>query len=469
MSTSREDVSAPAYILGIDLGTTSVKAALIDSDTKEIVSTASSETGAGVSSEIGPQGNEQDTSKIIRACSACVSGLPRDNLVKVRSIGVSGQMHGCVLWKSGNGWSNTGTSGYDTDKCSHLVTWQDQRCSSEFLASLPAPKSHLRLATGHGCATLFWLQRNRPEVIQEYDCAGTIQDFLVTMLCNLQKPLMSVQNAASWGYFDTINKVWNIEVLSEAGFPVHLLPDVKIPGVEAGHLESSWCGIPKGIPVGVALGDMQCSILPSLKIETDAVLNISTSAQLSFKMPRNFIPPHSEPGSAIEYFPYFNDSYLAVAAALTGGNALATLVKMLQQWMHDLGHETPQAQIYDKLLSSAQETKETDLVISPTLFGERHLPNQRASVTNITTENVSLGHLSRAACHGIISNLHDMMSRDFLVKSGVNRIVGSGSALTRNKVLQQEIESIFDLPLLYGQGGDAAVGAALTRTMKFTD
>lgn len=44
---------------------------------------------------------------------------------------------------------------------SHLVTWQDGRCSSGFLASLPQPESHLNVATGFGCATIFWLLKNR--------------------------------------------------------------------------------------------------------------------------------------------------------------------------------------------------------------------------------------------------------------------------------------------------------------------
>lgn len=44
---------------------------------------------------------------------------------------------------------------------SHLVTWQDGRCSSGFLASLPQPESHLSVATGFGCAVIFWLLKNR--------------------------------------------------------------------------------------------------------------------------------------------------------------------------------------------------------------------------------------------------------------------------------------------------------------------
>lgn len=44
---------------------------------------------------------------------------------------------------------------------SNLITWQDGRCNSGFLASLPKPASHLSVATGFGCATIFWLLKNR--------------------------------------------------------------------------------------------------------------------------------------------------------------------------------------------------------------------------------------------------------------------------------------------------------------------
>lgn len=68
-----------------------------------------------------------------------------------------------------------------------------------------------------------------------------------------------------------------------------------------------------------------------------SVLNISTSAQLTFAMPADFKPPDSpHPHSSISYFPYFDSSYLAVAASLNGGNVLATFVEMLTGWMKEL-------------------------------------------------------------------------------------------------------------------------------------
>jgi len=44
---------------------------------------------------------------------------------------------------------------------SQLITWQDGRCSADFLSSLPKPDSHLSVATGYGCATIFWYMKHR--------------------------------------------------------------------------------------------------------------------------------------------------------------------------------------------------------------------------------------------------------------------------------------------------------------------
>lgn len=72
----------------------------------------------------------------------------------------------------------------------------------------------------------------------------------MAMLCNLDHPIMSVQNAAGWGYFNTCVAEWNSDILQEAGFPTHLLPHVVKSGAIAGTLDRPWYGIPSGTPVG---------------------------------------------------------------------------------------------------------------------------------------------------------------------------------------------------------------------------
>lgn len=53
---------------------------------------------------------------------------------------------------------------------------------------------------------------NSPEFLKSYDTAGTIHDYVVAMLCGLARPLMSDQNAAGWGYFNTRSQSWNLEM-----------------------------------------------------------------------------------------------------------------------------------------------------------------------------------------------------------------------------------------------------------------
>lgn len=200
------------YVLGIDLGTTTVKVALLERCQRGILKTLSRETKACVHSDVGSLGNEQDPQKILTALQFCVSGLPKEDLLRVKGVAVSGQMHGVILWRDGEGWNRNQYGRYEVGQTSQLFTWQDCRCTADFLAGLPAPKSHLKLASGLGCVTLIWLARNRPELLQQYDKAGTIQDLVVAMLCGLSTPVMSVHNAASWGYFDTVTKSWNKEM-----------------------------------------------------------------------------------------------------------------------------------------------------------------------------------------------------------------------------------------------------------------
>ena len=62
--------------------------------------------------------------------------------------------------------------------------------------------------------------------------------------------------------------------LTAEEFPVDLLPSVVEPGTVIGHTATVWHRIPKGTPVLVAMGDLQCSTLSALPGSQDAgVLN----------------------------------------------------------------------------------------------------------------------------------------------------------------------------------------------------
>ncbi|XP_028839263.1 sedoheptulokinase isoform X2 [Denticeps clupeoides] len=394
-----------------------------------------------------------------------MSSLPREKLRNVVCVGVSGQMHGIMLWRAMAGCEWYGADAgrmFRPKDVSQLITWQDGRCSDDFLSALPQPDSHISLATGFGCTTIFWLLRHQPAYLQQFGVAGTIHDYVVSMLCGLENCVMSVQNAAGWGYFNTVTGRWNLDILRPAAFPLHLLPEPVDAGALAGRTFSVWHGIPAGTPVGAALGDFQCSVYSCMSSRDDAVLNVSTSAQLTFAMPPDFTPGSvPDARSAVSYFPYFDGSYLAVAAALNGGNAVAAFVGMLNEWMKEFGLELSESSIYSRLIQSALQQSSTDLRVTPTILGERHDSARLGLVCNISPANLSLGHVTRALCRGILDNVAAMMPAHMLQEVGVKRIVGSGSALSRNEVLRQEVERAFPLPVVYGRDVDSAVGVAM--------
>ncbi|CAH1802058.1 unnamed protein product [Owenia fusiformis] len=460
-------------VLGIDIGTTSIKVALVDTSGNQVIAEATRNTEANIQTSQDREylANEQDVQKIIISLQICLSALPKHDLLDVKHIGICGQMHGVLLWQRNGAWKhNAQYKRFDIEckSTSNLVTWQDGRCDEAFLSTLPSPESNCPISTGYGCATLFWLQRHSRETIQSYDCAGTIQDFVVAMLCNLHNPVMSEHNAASWGYYNTSSQSWNTAILERAGFPTPLLPDVVSPGTEVGRLQRDWYTIPQGASVHVALGDMQCSIYSCLKRDNDAALNISTSTQLAYCMPDGFVPPNKDVAEVnpVTHVPYFEGRFIAVAASLTGGNALAAFVKMLQQWIHDLGiNGIPQSEIWNKVTSLGETSPDTNLNIKPTLYGERHDPNHNASVEGITTGNIGLGSVYRALCKGVINNLYSMMSRDDLRAASIDRVIGVGTALSKNPALGREFETLYDVKVVSGGGADAATGVALA-TMK---
>ena len=101
----------------------------------------------------------------------------------------------------------------------------------------------------------------------------------------------SDQLAASWGYFNTVKSQWNTDIIEPCGFPVKMLPEVLASEKDAGVLSHNWFDIPSGTPIGVALGDLQCSVRSTLiDSDTDAVLNVSTSAQMAFVKKPPFHP-----------------------------------------------------------------------------------------------------------------------------------------------------------------------------------
>lgn len=119
--------------------------------------------------------------------------------------------------------------------------------------------------------------------------------------------------------------------------------------------------------------------------------------------------------------------------------------------------------IWTTLIQKASEkSSNTGLTIVPTIFGERHLPLQTASVMGITSDNLDLGSIFKSMCSGIVANLCDMMPPSYLKQNGITRLIGTGSVITRNPIIKQEVEMQYGiLDTVFGESCDSAAGVAI--------
>ncbi|KAK0146210.1 Sedoheptulokinase [Merluccius polli] len=435
----KDVVGAGEYVLGVDIGTTSVKAVRWSGGGSRSISHAALAHCCGRRrSHSGLQTTNRRLAQLYQLLTDASPSCQR-RLVHVSSIGVSGQMHGVVLWKPKTGkemllciWAVIGRTetlrGQGHQSVGHLAGWPLQQ-------SLPVLASHTELTPGRGpgfgCATIFW-----PEFLSDFSVAGTIQDYVVCMLCGLDRCVMTPHNAASWGFFNTTTSQWNTEMGCHGGPPMLCLLRMTARRMQVSDL-----------------------LLPSAQHKH--------LGQLTYAMPGDFRPPDAPvSGSPVSYFPFFDESYLAVAASLNGQRP---------------GHFCRNAQFMDERLGvcflswdlfypiqnvpcvpsssflcrcGAQrpggEPRPAGRETPPTAPGRRgqHLCRQPL-----------LGHVIRALCRGILDNLTSMMPW-CSAGGGGEGVVGQRQRSLCNAVLREEAEGLH-CPWEYGKTADSAVGVAM--------
>ncbi|MDE6940155.1 MAG: hypothetical protein K2P40_04325, partial [Lachnospiraceae bacterium] len=105
----------------------------------------------------------------------------------------------------------------------------------------------------------------------------------------------------------------------------------------------------------------------------------------------------------------------------------------------------------------------TTLVVDPSLCGARGKDGSFGSVRNLTEENFHPSDLIRAYVTGMAEELHRLyLSFPPKLREGRRRIAASGNGIRRNRLLAQEVERLFGMPVVFGEWKEeAATGAAM--------
>ena len=234
-------------------------------------------------------------------------------------------------------------------------------------------------------------------------------------LCRLTKPLIHTTNAASLGCYDLMKNKFSCD------FYVDIITDYHIAGKY------------KGIPVSVAIGDNQASVLSSLADKDNILLNIGTGSQVSVI---SNVPIVAE---NIETRPYFEGKYLVVGAALCGGRAYSMLKNFYSDVFKYVGN-ADENRVYDIMGKMIESIDESTLTVDTRFAGTRSNKELCGSISGITTDNFTPPHLTLGILQGMSGELYEMYKSMNLQRNG---IVGSGNGVRKNPHLVKSLEKAF--------------------------
>jgi xylulokinase len=217
--------------LGIDLGTSGIKAVLVD----ETETVRASHIEALEVSRPYPGWSEQDPEDwwqgTIRALDALAASNP-DAMAAVRGIGLSGQMHGAVLLDDAG------------QPLRPAILWNDTRCEAECREledSLPS----LRQITGNPAMPgftapkLLWVRKHEPDVFARTKTVLLPKAYLRYRLTGEMIEEMSDASGTLW--LDVGSRVWSEAALRATGLSTGHMPRLVEGSEPAGRLTDALC------------------------------------------------------------------------------------------------------------------------------------------------------------------------------------------------------------------------------------
>lgn len=441
-------------LLGLDLGTSSVKALLVDSSGKTLGS------GSAEYPIHQPQPNhaEQDPEAWWRAALSAVRQALSNagDFDSVAAVGISGQMHGTVLLDRQN------------RLLAPAVIWPDQRSThqvAEITRSIGAERlieiAGSPVATGFQAATLRWFQQERPDLWKQVGVVLLPKDYLRWRLTGALASDPSDGSGAL--LLDVHRRQWAQEILNALGIPIEFLPALQPSDAIAGELRpeaASALGLPAGLPVITGAADTACSLLGAGVTSPDTLLaNISTGGQLilpGFTVAIDIAGRLHTFCSALQPAPDRAGWYV-MGATLSAGQSL--------RWLRDnvLGFTGEDA--YPRMTTLAEKVPPgaRGLIFLPYLVGERTPlmdPQARGLFLGLTLRH-SQGELVRAVLEGVTLSLFEAYSvMDETGGTPKALILAGGGA--RSRLWQHIVADVFGLPVRRLKVSEqSAAGAAL--------
>lgn len=366
-------IRARPALLGIDLGTSSVKVVLMSTDGEVLGKSRE----AYAVRHPGPGWAETEPENWWTAiCAATRTVLSAQPDLEVVGIGMSGQMHGVVT---------VDDRGRPTR---NAILWADTRAQPQVAAyDLLPGLTRARLANppspGMAGPILGWLVDHEPTTVAATRWALQPKDWIRLRLVDAAATEPS--DASATLLYSLAEDVWDDNVVALLGIDPAILPMI-LPssGTLAGTLTplaAADLGLPSGLPVAAGAADAAAAALGSGLTETgDVQLTIGTGIQLVTPLSGPLLREPDAGWPVVHCYRAATDvGHYAMAASLNGGSTLGWVREILGvSW----------AELY--AAANHQPAADEGLVFLPHLHGERtpHLdPTMRGSWLGLSSEH----------------------------------------------------------------------------------
>lgn len=428
--------------LGLDLGTSGLKALLTDGDGR-VVATADA-TYDNPHPHVG--WSEQNPADWVAACESVLDQLKASApaaIADLRGIGLSGQMHGATLVDDNGGVLRP------------CILWNDTRAAEEAAWLDAQPGMHEISGNivfpGFTAPKLLWLEKHEPEVFEKVAKVLLPKDYLRFWLTGEYVGDMSDSAGTSW--LDVGKRDWSDQALETAHMRRDQMPELVEGSAPSGDMRSTlrdrW-GIAGNVVVAGSAGDNAAAACGAgCFAEGQGFVSLGTSGVL-LAAKESYAP---DAASAVHTFCHaVPDRWYQMGVILAATDCL--------NWLSRQVGQAPA-----ELIGLLPETIDgpSDLMFLPYLSGER-TPHNDAGVRGAFI-GLDVSHtpadLTQAVVEGVSFALRDCLAALNGTGTNLDSVLAMGGG-TRSSYWRETLATVLDLPLQVPADGEfgGALGAA---------
>lgn len=441
-------------LLGLDIGTSSIKASIVDAQTQQCLASAQyPEKESDIISakpgwaEQSPEMWWDHTQKAILKANNSKKFDPK----AIGAIGIGYQMHGLVM--------------VDTDQrpLRDSIIWCDSRAveiGNKAFDSIGHEKSLSHLLNSPGnftAAKLAWVKENEPEVYEKVDKIMLPGDFVSMKLTGeITTSISALSEGVFWDFKE--NKL-SVDVINYFKFDTSIIPEVRPVFSAHGFLKKTVAGLlglEEGIPVTYKSGDQPNNALSLNVLKPGEVAATAGTSGVIYGVSDQLI---YDPKSRVNTFAHVNyadqQKRLGVLLCINGTGSL-------NRWTKNL---MASGSSYAEMNNSARKIDigSNGLRVLPFGNGAERMLNNQLVGTHFHFIDLNLhsqGHIFRAVQEGIAFAFR--YGLDIMRENGMNpTVIRAGKAnLFLSDLFTEAFVNATHVPVELYQN-DGSIGAAL--------